>query len=445
MPTLGWRHRLTDGIFIASVNPDPDGGRSAAGAGTIVRKGVEAMDLQVRRCLAGIAAVALGAVAAPALARAQQPTAGPAVTSTVADTESLLEHAATQARAVAARLDSAAVAQSGHKAPNDPSATQYQNGLVQLLNGQCDAAYLLFRAAVAASPNSARNHGDLAYSYVCRQRLDDAATEYQAAIRLQSANPWYYVGLAGVRQAQQRWTEAAANYSLAIATDSSIVTQTMVDSATVAFQNTGNSEEMLNWSRVGTQKFPNDASSWLRVSMLLRRRGDTGPEGLNAIRHFHALEPDNRLGDAILSLYLSDSGQNDSALAFAALAAADTSLREYASLVYLRVGRALLLSRDYERAAKVFSDGRDMASPANHSRYSLFLAHANIQRAVPIFQDAVAKKDCDEGNRVDSILNTVSTDLHESISLDSVQSTRILDSILPQFKQRVTDFKNNCH
>ena len=405
------------------------------------------MDLaQVRRGFAGIAVLVTGAVALPALAHAQQPAAAPAdVATTTADTTSLLGYAATQARIVAARLDSVAVAQSGKRAPADPSATQYQNGLVQLLNGQCEAAYLLFRSAISANANSARNHGDLAFALACRNRADDAATEYATAIRLQSANPWYYVGLAAVRGSQQRWTEAAANYELALATDSTILVQSMLDSATTAFQEAGNSEELLNWSKMGTQKFPNDPSPWLRVAMMLRRRGDTGPEGLNAIRHFHALQPDNRLGDAILSLYLSDVGQNDSALAFASLAAADTSLKEYASLVYLRVGAHMLQSREFERAAQVLQQGRDMASPGNHSRYSLYLAHANIQRAVPLFQDAVAKKNCGEGNTVDSILGTVSKDLHESLALDSVQSTRILDSILPQFKAKVDEFKGGCH
>ncbi len=402
--------------------------------------------VQLRRGLAGLAVIVSGAVALPVLARAQTPAATTATpAATAADTTSLLEYAANQARIVAARLDSAAVAQSGRRAPNDPSFTQYSNGLVQLQNGQCEAAYLLFRSAVASSPNSARNHGDLAYSLACRQRLDDAGTEYATAIRLQSANPWYYVGLAGVRSAQQRWTEAAANYSLALATDSTILTQNMLDSAATAFQEAGNAEELLNWSRTGTQKFPNDASPWLRVAMMLRRRGDTGPEGLNAIRHFHALEPDNRLGDAILSLYLSDAGQNDSALAYASLASADSSLREYASLVYLRVGAHMLQNREFERAAQVLYDGRAMASPGNHARYSLYLAHANIQRAVPLFQDAVAKKNCTEGNTVDSILASVDTDLHESMSLDSAQTVHILNDILPQFKSKVTEFKGTCH
>jgi tetratricopeptide (TPR) repeat protein len=298
---------------------------------------------------------------------------------------------------------------------------------------------------VAASPNSARNHGDLAFSLACRQRLDDAATEYATAVRLQSANPWYYVGLAGVRSVQQRWMEAAANYSLAMAADSSILYPDLLDSATVTFEHAGNADEFLAWSRLGTQKFPDVAMPWLRLSMALRRRGDTTQDGLTAIRHFHALDPNSRLGDAILSLYLSDAGNNDSALAFATLASADTTLREYASLVYLRVGARLLQTREFEHAARVLFDGRSLASPGNHARYSLYLAHANIQRAVPLFQDAVSKRNCDEGRTVDSLLTSVDHDLHESMALDSVQSTHILNDILPQFKSKVDEFRGTCH
>jgi tetratricopeptide (TPR) repeat protein len=403
------------------------------------------MDLvHVRRCLAGCTVVLSGAWGLPVAVLAQQPAAAQISAPSVTDTASLLEHAATQARLVAARLDSVATAQAGRRAPSDPSSTQYQNGLVQLLNGQCEAAYLLFRAAAASNPNSARNHGDLAFSMVCRQRLDEAATEYGTAIRLQSANPWYYVGLAGVRSAQQRYMEASANYSLALATDSTILYPELLDSATTAWEHGGNTDEVFTWSRVGTQKFPNEPNPWLRISMILRRRGDTTHAGLEAVRRFHALSPDNRLGDAILSLYLSDLNQNDSALAYASLAASDSALREYSSLVYLRVGAHLLQTREFDRAAQVLSDGRNMASPANHSRYSLYLAHANIQRAVPLFQDAVAKKNCTEGRMVDSLLTAVDHDLHESMALDSVQSTHIITDILPQFKSKLDEFKGTC-
>jgi tetratricopeptide (TPR) repeat protein len=404
------------------------------------------MDLaQVRRYLAGLTVVASG-IALPAAARAQQPAAVPAAAPAAApavDSTSLVEHAATQARAVANRLDSVAAA--GHRAPADASQAQYQNGLTQLLAGQCDAAYLLLRGAVTANPNKARNHGDLAYALACRQRPDDAATEYEAAIRLQSTNPWYYVGLAAVRVGQERWTEAGANYTLAIAVDSTILYPALINSALSTFMHTGNADQELVWARAGSQRFPSEPNAWLRLAYTLRQRGENPAEGLDAIRHFHALQPDNHLGQALFSLYLSDAGQSDSALAFAGEAVADTTLKEYVSVVFLRVGAHLLQARDFTRAAYALNRGRDLAPASSHARFSLYLGIANLQRAVPLYNEAVEKKNCTEGKMVDSVLVTVDHDLHEAMSLDSAQVTHILTDMLPPFRQKVNDFKDGCH
>jgi tetratricopeptide (TPR) repeat protein len=397
----------------------------------------------VRHGIAGVAALA-GALALPALSHAQQPAAAPAAPAAApaTDSTSLLEHAAVQARLVAARLDSAA--QSGRRV-NDPSATQYQNGLDQLQNGQCDAAYLLLRSAVAANQNSARNHGDLAFSLACRQRLDDAATEYETAIRLQSTNPWYYVGLAALRAGQERWTEAAANYMLAYGVDSTVLYPDLVHAGITAFTHTGNTDEVLAWSRTESRLHPDDAQPWLRLAVTLRQRGENMQEGMDAIRRYHTLEPDNKMGDAVFSLYLSDAGQNDSALTFASQALADTSLKEYVSVVYLRVGAHLLQAKQYDKAAAALNTGRDIAPASNHARFSLYLGIANLQRAVPLYNDALEKKNCDEDKQVDSILTTVDHDLHESMALDSAQVSHILTDMLPGFRQKVTDFKDQCH
>jgi len=400
------------------------------------------MDLaQVRRGFAGVA-VFVAAAALPARSHAQQPAAAPAAAPASADSESLLEHAAVQARLVAARLDSAA--QSGRRAPNDPSATQYQNGLAQLQAGQCDAAYLLLRSAVAANQNSARNHGDLAFSLACRQRPDDAATEYGAAIRLQSTNPWYYVGLAAVRGSQERWTEAAANYMLAYSVDSTILYPALTHAGMTAFTHTGNTDEVMAWARTETRLHPEDPGPWLRLAVTLRQRGENMQEGMDAIRRYHTLDPENKMGDAVFSLYLSDAGQNDSALTFASEALADTTLKEYVSVVYLRTGAHLLQAKQYDKAATALNTGRDLAPSANHARFSLYLGIANLQRAVPLYNDALEKKNCDEGKQVDSILTTVDHDLHESMSLDSAQVSHILTDMLPGFRQKVNDFKDQC-
>jgi tetratricopeptide (TPR) repeat protein len=397
---------------------------------------------RLRACLAGFGLIVSEALAMPAAARAQEPAAAAAPGPTVTDPDTVLENAAAHARLVAAHLDSVAAAQAGQRL-EDKSATQYQNGLYQFFQGEFQAAYLLLRSAVATSPNSARNHGDLALTLTCLRRWEDAATEYTTAISLQPANPWYYVGLGMVRSIQEQWPDAAANFTRAMATDSSILTQDLLVAASSAFEQSGQTGELLAWARLGTRRFPNEAWTWLQTAMMLRRRGDTA-EGLAAIRRFHALRPDNLLGDALFSLYLSDIGEGDSAVAFAALAATDSSYREYASLVYLRVGARLLQAKQYEHAAYVLAEGRPMASPATRARYSLYLAHANLQRLTPMYAEAVQKKDCHQGRLVDSLLVSVQHDLRESVALDSVQTTHILTEVLPQVQTWVNEFLATC-
>ena len=396
---------------------------------------------RVRRCLAAFVVLATGVVALPTAVRAQQQATTPAAN----DSASLLERAATQARLVAARLDSVANAQAGRRAPPDPSSVQYQNGVVQLLNGQCDAAYLLLRAAVSSSSNSARNHGDLAYALACRQRLDDAATEYATASRLQSANPWYYVGLGVVRANQQRWTEASANFELAYSTDSTILDTTIVAIASQAAERSANENQLFLWSQRGSAMLPNDPTPWLTLATLLRSRSDTA-RGLDAIRHFRALKPQDPRGAVVYSLYLHDRGQYDSAVVMARLAASDTALQQYASTVFLRAGAHWLNAKQYDSAAMVLAEGRTI-TPAGLSRmrYTLYLGLADLMRIPTMLNAAEHDKVCSRAAVLDSLLTEVQHDITEAAQLDSAQATKILGTYVPALHQRVDNFRSGCH
>jgi tetratricopeptide (TPR) repeat protein len=392
-----------------------------------------------RHGLIGLILAASGALAAPPATRAQAAGAAPAAQ----DSTPLLQTAAAKARLVASQLDSQSQAPRGRAGRPDPGTTQYLEGVSRLVKNQFDSALVPLRAAVLLNQNSARYHGDLAYALAGLQRWEDAGTEYATAIRLQGANPWYYVGLAAVRASQERWPEAGANFSLAMATDSSILDPSLVAAASFVYERGGNEAQLFEWSRLSTQRFPNDAAPWLRYATLLRSRGDTA-QGLAAIRRFHSLQPDDHLGAAVYSLYLYDIGQNDSAVAFARHAAADSSLREYASAVYLRVGARLLQAKQYELAAQVLNEGRAISSPASHARYSFYIAHSNIQRLAPLYSDAVQKKDCPAGRRVDSLLVSVEHDFRESAALDSAQTNQLLTTVLPQFRTRLDEFLGTC-
>ena len=384
--------------------------------------------------IGGLLAVS-GALLSPTTARAQ---------AAASDSGSLLDSASVRARLVAARLESQAGTQRGRPGRAEAGMTQYLEGVAQLTKHEFDSALVNMRAAVTVGPNNARYHGDLAYAYAGLLRWDEAGSEYATAIRLQGANPWYYVGLGAVRAAQERWAEAGANFALAKATDSTILDPKLIGAASFVYERDGNEQQLFEWSQAGTRLFPNDPGPWLRVATLLRARGDTG-QGLAAIRRFHTLQPDDRLGQAVFALYLYDIGQNDSAVTFAHEAARDSAMHQYASMVFLRVGARLLQAKEYDRSAQVLAEGRSI-TPAglNRMRYTHYLGLANLMRIPALYNDASQKKDCGEGRLADSLLTSVDQDIRETAQLDSAQASQILGTYVPQLRQRIDAFKATC-
>jgi tetratricopeptide (TPR) repeat protein len=385
--------------------------------------------------LAGIV-FASGMVAAPRALPAQAP-AG----TTVARDSSLLSTAAANARLAAGRLEGQARGRSGRA---DPGSVQYLAAVEYLTKSQFDSALTPLRAAVLVNQNSARYHGDLAYALAGVGQLEDAATEYATSVRLQAANPWYYVGLAVVRANQERWQQAAANFALALTTDSSILDPRLVVAASYCFERGGFDSELFDWSVVASQKFPNEPAPWLRLATIYRQKDDTA-HGLAAIRQFRALAPDDRLGAAVYALYLYDQGQMDSAITLASRAAADSSLRNYAWPVYLRVGARLLQAKNLDRASQVLEQGRAIAPPGRHAQFSLYLGYANVQRLAPLYTVAAQNKNCQDAKMVDSLTTTVDHDLNESVALgDSAQINQIRTTVLPQIRSRLSPLLETC-
>ncbi len=366
-------------------------------------------------------------------ARAQAPAA--------ADSGALFDDAATKARDAASRLETPA----GRAARPDPAQQQYLAALQLINRKQYDSALAPLHAAAVVNRNSARYHGDLGYALAETGRFDDAATEFQTAIRLQSANPWYYVELGLIRLNQERWTESSANFELAYATDSTIVSPLLVAAASRAAEKAADENALFQWSQRGTARFPDDPLPWLRLATLLRSRGDT-VKGLDAIRHFRSLDRQDRLGAAVYALYLYDRAQYDSAVIMARQAVADSSLHQYASAVFLRAGAHWVNAKQYDSAATVLEEGRAITPPGlNRMRYTFYLGLADLMRIPTIYSAAVQAKDCSRATLLDSLLASVQSNITEAAQLDSAQSARILTSYVPSLRQRLDDFKESCH
>lgn len=393
---------------------------------------------RLRIGLIGVGLAAAGVWGSPVTARAQ---------GAASDSATLIDVVAVRARATAASIDSqAAQARRGRAATArpDPGLSLYLGAVVQLNHMHFDSALVPLQAAATVSKDVARYHGDLAYALASLGRMDDAANEYLAAVRLQAANPWYYVGLAIVRSNQERWQEAAANFTLAYATDSTILNPQLVTAASLASERAGDEPGLFEWAQRGTVKFPDLPGPWLRLATLLRSRSDT-VRGLAAARRYHALRPNDRLGDAVLALYLIDVGQNDTAADLAIEAGKDTAYRQYAAPILLRLGATWLSNRQYDPAARALSEGLAIAPPNLHPRFVFYLSYANLQRLVPMYTAAVPKHDCDAAHVVDSLLTQVDHGFHESVAQDSAQVTHILNDILPNIHTRVGEFVQQCN
>jgi tetratricopeptide (TPR) repeat protein len=390
---------------------------------------------RLRSGLIGALLAASGAVLPPTMARAQ---------TAAGDSLSLLDTAAVKARVIAERLERQAGTPRARAPRSEFGLTQYNAGIAQLASQQYDSALVPLRAAVTVNDNSARFHGDLAYTYARLHQWDEAGTQYAAAIRLQSTNPWYYIGLGAVRAAEHRWTEASANLELAYAVDSTALNSAVVDLAMTAAEKGNNESQLFEWAQRGTARFPNDAMPWLRLASMLRSRGDTA-HGLEAIRHFRALAPQNPMGAAVYALYLADGGHYDSAVVLARQAAPDSALRQYVSVILLRAGAHWLNAKEYDSAAAVLAEGRPLTDAGlNHTRYDYYLGVAELMRFPTVYAAAVQNKECGKASSLDSLLTSVDHDVRQGAQIDSVQASQILTSYLPALRQRLDDFKKNC-
>jgi Flp pilus assembly protein TadD len=366
----------------------------------------------------------------PALAQA--PAAGPF------DSTSLLAVAAGHAREAATRIARPA------RAPRpDAAATQYLAGLAQLNRNQFDSALVPLRAAATANANSALYHGDLAFALAETGRWSDAEDEYRAAVRLQQANPWYFVGLGATQAAQAHWGQAAASYTLAVAADSAVVIQQLIAPASDAFQQAGMAQALEDWARMATSRFPNEPIPWLRLASASYMRRDT-VVGFPAIRRFRSLKPDDRVGAMLYSEYLLAAGQYDSAAVLAHQAAPDSSMRHLAAVVMYNVGGHLLQGGQFARATEVLQEGRELASASDQPMYDLYLGIAKLRMLQVFYNEAAQHSDCRKSHAADSMLTDVAHLVTAGVAADSAIANQVLTGAIQQYRTAIDGFVRQC-
>ena len=340
----------------------------------------------------------------------------------------IFQRAADSARAAFPRL-------AGAQPRVVPGAAQYQQGLTALRGARYAEALAPLQEAARLNANSALYHGDLAAVYAGLERWDEAALELVLARRAQGQNQWYTVALAAANAIRRQWADAATNLQAAVLGDSAIIDSVLAEAAVQWSWRARRNAEMLGWAQLATRRYPGIAEPWLRLASYYQQQRDT-TRGAEAIHRYVALRPDDPTGQFVFSVFMYDLSRNDSALAFATRAAGDSANRERASEVLFGIGARALTAGRADTAMLALSRAQSGVAPELRPRVSLFLGHAQLQGVAALDQRAERNRDCDAASGLDSLLSVAATNLEAGLALDSARVAPILNSTIPQYRQR---------
>jgi Tfp pilus assembly protein PilF len=384
----------------------------------------------------------LGVLAVPAVRAQTPPTAAQSAEQAKEDSAGLVEIAALHARETARTLERQQPAH-GRAARSNAGEAQYVLGMAWLMRDQVDSALGLLRQAVTENPNMARFHGDLAFGLAAAGHWAEAEEQYRSAIQLQEKNAWYYVGLGAAQVAQEHWTQAAASFTLAVNADSAVIVRQLAGPAGTAFQNAGMRQELEDWSRVCTVRFPEEPTPWLRLASAEYTRHDT-VAGLADIRRYRSLRPEDPTGKMLYAEYLLAEGKNDSALAFALDASSDSSLRQIAATVLYNVGGHYLRAEKYDSAANAFEKGRPLAPATYLPQFDLYMGIAQLRVLGKRYNDAAQGSDCHRVPVLDSMLTAIVATVNAGASADTSLARQVLEGPVPQYRHAIDNFKHQC-
>jgi len=384
--------------------------------------------------------VAMASSAFTALpARAQAPAAS------ALDTAPLLIVAAIRAREVAGRLPGGAAPAArtpAARAAARVAATQYSQGLDLLVQGKFDSAATVLNAAATASPDFALYRGDLAFAFAAGGHWTDAEDQYRVAVRLQQGNAWYYVGLGLTQMAQQAWGQAAASFTLAVGTDSAVIVRQMVEPVGDAYDQSRNTQALIDWSNMAAARFPQEPSSWLHLARA--NLSHDSAAGLADIRRYRALRPSDPVGELVYARYLYDMGSFDSAGTMAEAAAAkDTAMRRPAAILLYNAGAHYLEATKADSSEPLLEAGRDLADSADRPRYALLMGVAKLKMFQVYYNDIARHGDCHKAKATDSMLTDVVHTINEGAMVDTTLANQALKGT-SQYRPVVDQFLHQC-
>ncbi len=329
-----------------------------------------------------------------------------------------------------------------------PGNAPYQDGLAKLQAGQYAEAAVPMQTALRANPNSALYHGDMAAVQIGLQSVDDASLELVRARQIQPQNQWYTVALAAVKALRQQYPDASLNLDAAVSADSSMVDSAVAEAGVAWAWRGRRTTQAQAWAELATQRWPGMAEPWLRLAALYRPQHDT-VRGMRAIQRYVALRPSDRSGLYLYAVYLYDVERTDSATVLAAEAAQDSTNRENASVILFNIGaRAFTASQDTTAAARAHQGEKidlaitalsrvmPIASPELAPRAGLYLGFAQLMKVAALDHDAESNRACPSAQALDTLLTRAGDNLRVGVALDSARVSSILNSTIPQYRDR---------
>ncbi|MFI5207060.1 MAG: hypothetical protein ACHQU8_02720 [Gemmatimonadales bacterium] len=329
--------------------------------------------------------------------------------------------------------------------PENPRVLQqYRGALADLDSAKWADAVAALLAVTTRAPTNPMYRADLAYAHLRLGQFDPAATEYTRAYQAQQHNGWYVLGIGMVRATQHQFADAAGAADLAVQTDSSVVDSSVASIAAGWFEAAGDRTRALFWARNAVQRSPGDAADWLRVASYDMARNDTTPEGITAVRRYLALRPGDKLGSAIYANYLYVSGQNDSAMAFAELAASDSTYRPFAAQVFLAAGRTELIRRNPDGALTVLRKAQPWADSTQRPSFSLFIGRAQLLQVSAALNSYQDHPSCDLARLADSLTTAAKANLRAGLMVDSARTRQLLEMVVAPDSANAQAAVHNC-
>ncbi len=228
--------------------------------------------------------------------------------------------------------------------------------------------------------------------YVMRGQPDSAVMLLDEALQ-RNPTQWDLLNVKAIAfGAWQKWDSAVAVMNYAAEVDSSKVDSTFIARTQEFATREGDTTQMLQWVRRGTQKVPTWTSNWYLYATLLLAKNDT-TGAMTAVEQFMKLAPQDGRGHLVYANLLQARGQDDSALVHARLAGAvDSTYRPSAAGVFLRVAVKAFQASNWPRADTLFGAAQDWATGQADTTAMFYHGVAQFQRGYAAVQDAQSKQ-----------------------------------------------------